>query len=55
MECVGKQISPSTSRCKVCVVWEAVPRCEKQSFSANTIGKLLLQLFGRDILLADNA
>ena len=23
---------------KVCVVWEAVPRCEKQSFSANTIG-----------------
>ena len=30
--------NPSTSRCKVCVVWEAVPRCEKQSFSANTIG-----------------
>ena len=29
--------NPSTSRCKVCVVWEAVPRCEKQSFSANTI------------------
>jgi len=30
--------NPSTSRCKVCVVWEAVPRCEKPSFSANTIG-----------------
>jgi hypothetical protein len=30
--------NPSTSRCKICVVWEAVPRCEKQSFSANTIG-----------------
>ena len=30
--------NPSTSRCEVCVVWEAVPRCEKQSFSANTIG-----------------
>jgi hypothetical protein len=30
--------NPSTSRCKVCVAWEAVPRCEKESFSANTIG-----------------
>jgi hypothetical protein len=28
--------NPSTSRCKV--VWEAVPGCEKQSFSTNAIG-----------------
>ena len=42
---VSTPVSPSTERkrgvlpfSRVCVVWEAVPRCEKQSFSANTIG-----------------
>src|SRR5260370_3296201 len=35
----GRALSPnpSISRCEVCVVWEAVPRCDKQSFSPNTI------------------